>query len=56
MATSSFFHNVVIKDAETAKSFIRAVEHSEKNPPKPVIMSCPVEKADKEWIRKHLKK
>lgn len=30
MPTSSIFHNVVIKDAETAERFIAALEESEK--------------------------
>ncbi len=30
MATSSIFHNVVIKDAKTAERFITALEESEK--------------------------
>jgi hypothetical protein len=56
MATSSFFHNVVIKDEAALKRFIEAAEESEKRDAKPVKINGKVEYAGKDWIKKNIKK
>ena len=51
MATSSIFHNVVIKDRESAKRLIEALEASSRDPKR--VPTCEVKPplTDKEVIR-----
>ena len=51
MATSSIFHNVVIKDRESAERFIEALEASSRDPKR--VPTCEVKPplTDKEAIR-----
>lgn len=51
MATSSIFHNVVIKDRESAKRLIEALEASSRDPKR--VPTCEVKPplTDKEAIR-----
>ncbi|MDR2611241.1 MAG: hypothetical protein LBC58_07270 [Clostridiales Family XIII bacterium] len=55
MATSSFSHNVVIKDKDAFKALVKAVEVSQKQKNKPVKLSGNVKYADKRWIENNLK-
>ncbi len=57
MATSSIFHNIVIKDAKTAERFITALEESEKAVAKrkPVAKNIPT-LTDLDEIRKLIAK
>jgi hypothetical protein len=56
MATSSFSHNVVIKDKESLKALVEAVETSQKQEAVHVELAGSVKHADKNWIKANLKK
>ncbi len=51
MATNSLYNNIKVKDVRFCKSLIKAMEVSEQNDGKKVVMSKRVENLDKEKIK-----
>lgn len=56
MATSSIFHNVILREPEQIEAFIRAAEASEANPYKKPAGAPTYSVASKEEIQKLLEK